>query len=326
MRVELSEDATDFRTKDWSDLVSVDPAGTFFHTPAYLKLWWEEFGSGSLLLAFAGEAGRTVGACAFEVVGDTLHFLGGFDVTDYMGPVGVPGREEAVAKELMAAVVEREWEKADLRGLPIESPWLAALEAAAATQGLGIERRPDGVAPLISLAGSFEAYLAALPAKLRHEIRRKDRRLVEQTGGYEVTLATPETLQADFDRFIDLHKASPGPKGRFMHAGMEIFFRRLGEAFLEPHQFHLAFLEVRGQKVAGAIGFGFGNTFSLYNSAFDRRFIKLAPGMVLVADLIRRAALGGRQRFDMLKGDLGYKYRFGASARPIERLVLTRPG
>src|SRR5207244_8281775 len=122
--------------------------------------------------------------------------------------------------------------KADLRGIPTESPWLAALEAAAAAQGLGVERRPDGVAPLIELAGSFDAYLAALPTKLRHEIRRKERRLLEQTGGYEVTLSTPGTLQADLDWFIDLHKSSPGPKGRFMHAGVEIFFRRLGEAFL----------------------------------------------------------------------------------------------
>ena len=96
--------------------------------------------------------------------------------------------------------------------------------------------------------------------------------------------------------------------------------------FLGPRQFLLAFLEVRGQKVAGAIGFGFGNTFSLYNSAFDRGFIELAPGMVLVAALIRRAALDGCERFDLLKGDLGYKYRFGASPRPIGRLVLSRPG
>jgi CelD/BcsL family acetyltransferase involved in cellulose biosynthesis len=324
MRVELTEDPTDFRKREWTDLVSADPTGTFFHTPAYLKLWWEEFSSGSLLLAFAREEERTVGACAFELVGDTLQFLGGFDVTDYMGPVGVPGREEGVAKELMAALLERDWTRADLRGLPLDSPWRGALEGAAAGQGLTAIRGDDGVAPLIELPASFDAYLASLPSKLRHEIRRKERRLAEETGGYEVRLSTTQTLQADLDRFIELHRASPGPKGRFMHAGMEIFFRRLGEAFLAAHQYHLAFVEVDGRKAAGAIGFSFGNTFSLYNSAFDREFEKLAPGMVLVADLIGRAAFCGRQRFDMLKGDLEYKYRFGAAPRPIGRLALSR--
>jgi CelD/BcsL family acetyltransferase involved in cellulose biosynthesis len=46
--------------------------------------------------------------------------------------------------------------------------------------------------------------------------------------------------------------------------------------------------------------------------------------MVLVADLIREAIESGRTRFDLLKGDLEYKYRFGATARPIGRLLLTR--
>jgi CelD/BcsL family acetyltransferase involved in cellulose biosynthesis len=45
----------------------------------------------------------------------------------------------------------------------------------------------------------------------------------------------------------------------------------------------------------------------------------------LVAELIRRAIDNGCRRFDMLKGDLGYKYRFGAEPRRIVRLLLSRP-
>ena len=118
MHVELTDDAAAFRTRDWSDLVAIDPTGTFFHTPAYLKLWWEEFGTGSLLLSFVVDHSRMVAAAAFEVADRTLTFLGGFDVTDYMGPVGVPGAEDAVAKELLSALVTgAEWDRADLRSL-----------------------------------------------------------------------------------------------------------------------------------------------------------------------------------------------------------------
>jgi CelD/BcsL family acetyltransferase involved in cellulose biosynthesis len=109
-----------------------------------------------------------------------------------------------------------------------------------------------------------------------------------------------------------------------MHAGMEIFFRRLGEAFLPRHVFHLVFLEVAGDRPAGAVGFAYRNTFSLYNSAFDRGFGSLSPGMVLVADLIERAIGVGRDTFDLLKGDLEYKYRFGAVPTPIAKLVIER--
>jgi CelD/BcsL family acetyltransferase involved in cellulose biosynthesis len=324
MRVEVTDDPAAFRVRDWSSLVEADPAGTIFHTPAYLKVWWEEFGAGSLALAFAEEDGQTVGACAFESVDGRLFFLGGSEVTDYMGPVARPGLERVVAEGLISALLDLPWTEADLGGLPKGSSWLPAMEDAAGSRGIAVERESDGVAPLIELPGSFDRYLAALPTKLRHEIRRKERRLAEEAGNYRITFSTPETVVEDLDRFMELHRSSPGPKGTFMDAGMETFFRRLGEALLPLHQFHLAFIEVDGQKAAGAIGFAYGDTFSLYNSAFDREFARWSPGMVLVTNLIRWAAEAGRRRFDMLKGDLDYKYRFGATPRPYWRLVLRR--
>src|SRR2546425_1544920 len=111
----------------------------------------------------------------------------------------------------------------------------------------------SGWPPAIPPPETFDASLTRLPSKLRHEIRRKERRLVQEAGPYRIVVATERSLPADFDRFIALHRSSPGPKGKFMHAGMEIFFRRLGEAFLPPHVFHLAFLEIGGRRVAGGI-------------------------------------------------------------------------
>jgi len=327
MRVELTDDPTVFRTRDWTDLVMADPDGTFFHTPAYLKVWWEEFGAGSLVIALLHEddGDRDAAAAVLQVEDGLLRFLGGFEVTDYMGPVALPGRHDEVAADLLAALGrELDWARADLRGMPVASPWFAALEAAAAGQGLRVERGEDGAAPEIHLSGSYDAYLASLPPKLRHEIRRKARRLDADFGGYVVSLADDRTLPEYLDRFIALHKTSPGPKGKFMDPGMEIFFRRLAEAFLAPHVFHLAFLEVDGAAAAGAIGFGFKDTFSLYNSAFDRGYARWSPGMVLIADMIAGAIEDGRSVFDLLKGDLEYKKRFGPTPKPLGRLVFER--
>jgi CelD/BcsL family acetyltransferase involved in cellulose biosynthesis len=325
MRVELTDDPSAFADRDWSGLVAADPAGTFFHTPGYLKLWWEEFGTGSLMVAFARDGGRTVGASAFEVTDQVLTFLGGFDVTDYMGPVSVPGLESAVAAEMIAALQRVPgWRHADLRGLPGDSRWLGALEAAAVTQGLRVDRREDGLAPILELPLTFQDYLAELPGKLRHEIRRKERRLAGEAGPYRVRVATAASLRADMDRFVELHRASPGPKGAFMDKGMEIFFRRLGEIFLPVQVLQLVSMEVDGDGVAEVIGFDYGNTFFLYNSTFDRRFERWSPGMVLVPVLIERAIEARRERFDMLKGDLEYKYRFGAVPRRVMGLVVER--
>jgi CelD/BcsL family acetyltransferase involved in cellulose biosynthesis len=330
VRIVFSEDGRDFHRRGWKELVEADPAGTFFHTPEYLKLYWEEFGERPehLLLAFAeDEDDAQIGAVAFERIGDTLRFLGGTEVTDYMGPVGRPDRREDVAAALWAALTGRaDWAEADLRGLPEDRPWLGALAAAATGQGLVAEVTDDqnGVAPFLALPGSWDAYLQSLPSKLRHEIKRKANKLEAEAGPVRIVAATQDTLTGLLDRFVELHRMSEGPKGVFMQPGMEIFFRRLGEAFGPSGIFRLTFIEVAGQLAAGTIGFAFGGTFSLYNSAFDRTWGNLAPGMVLVGEDIRLAIEEGCGAFDLLKGDYPYKYRFGAVARAVKRLVVTR--
>jgi CelD/BcsL family acetyltransferase involved in cellulose biosynthesis len=325
VQVILSSDPRDFTRRDWSDLVAADQAATIFHTPRYLKLYWEEFGQDTeLLLAFAEEDGRRVGAAALERSGGVLRFLGGTEVTDYMGPVAVPGAEDGFAKELMGALAASErLSEADLRGLPEDSPWLPRLADAAAARGLSVSEADDSVAPSLELPGSFENYLAGLPAKLRHEIRRKARRFEAEAGIHSLAFASAESLGEDLSAFVAMHRSSEGPKGKFMEPGMEIFFRRLGESFLGDGVFRLGFLEAGGRKIAGAIALFFGGTVYLYNSAFDREYRGLAPGMVLVAKLIEEAIREGCGRFDLLKGDLAYKYRFGATRRRIRRLVLT---
>ena len=329
MEIVFSGDGRDFVRRDWTNLVAADPAGTFFHTPQFLKLYWEEFleGQEQLVLAFAEEDGSQVGAVAFERSGARLRFLGGTEVTDYMGPVAFPDAAGGFAKELLAALERRDdWTEADLRGLPEDRPWLERLAESAAAQGFRVEVADDtnGIAPFLRLPGSYDEYLNALPAKLRHEIRRKARKLEAEAGPYRICLAHPHTLAEYLDRFVELHKQSDGPKGVFLQSGMEIFFRRLGEEFLRRGMFSLAFLEVGGQKVAGTVGFRFEGISYLYNSAFDRSWRHLSPGMVLVAEDIRIAIEGGCNGFDMLKGEYDYKYRFGAYPRFIKRLAISR--
>jgi len=324
-----SEDARDFQRRNWSAIAHEDPAGTFFHQPAFLKLYWEEFGETPehLLLGFGEVDGRQVGAVAFERVGETLRFLGGTEITDYMGPVAVPEHRPAFAQVLWAALVARDdWATADLWGLAEDAGWLGLLREAATDHGCTVEDAPDhdGVAPFLSLPSTWEGYLESLPSKMRHELKRKAKKLETDGGPVRIVTAGTQDLVPLLDRFVELHRMSEGPKGVFMVPGMEIFFRRLGEAFLSSGAFRLHFIEVGGDLAAGTIGFRWADRFYLYNSAFDRSWGSLAPGMVLVGEDIRLAIEDGATGFDMLKGDYAYKYRFGAQPRPVRRIVVTR--
>ena len=326
MQVELTDDPRAFDSRDWSALTESDPEGSFFHTPVFLKTWWEEFHpGGELALAFVSEGGEDVAACGFEIRDGLLSFVGGFDVTDYMGPVGRAGVEDRAAKELVRAIAARQdWTRADLAGLPADGRWLPALAAAFEGSDLAVEVGEDGVTPLIDLPDTFEAYEATLSSKHRHEMRRKRRRLERDAGPFRLVPTTRETLGSNLDRFIDLHRGSEGEKGKFMVAGMEQFFRDLGDGLLEPGPFRLVFIEAAGELMAGAVFFRYRDAVYLYNSAFDHAHRELAPGMVLIAELIRASIDEGVSRFDLLKGDLEYKYRFGARPRPVKRLLVAR--
>lgn len=326
MAVEWLEDPGAFVTHDWTPLVEADPEATLFHTPRFLKLYWEEFGAASPQIAIVRQEDDPVAAAPFDLRDGVLTWLGGFDVTDYMGPAGDPEHRRRSAGELMAGVAARpDWAKADLAGLPTSGKWLAALAEAAEEAGLAAVVEPADVAPYIRLPDSYDDYLAGMDGKLRHEIRRKDRRLRAEHPDARLVDSSPETVGADLDRFIELHRAGRGEKGRFMVPGMELFFRRLGSTLLADGTFRLSFLEAAGAKIAAAAGFRWRDRFLLYNSAYDRAYAHVAPGMVLVAELIRSAVQEGFRVFDMLKGDLPYKYRFGARGRGIARLRLRAP-
>ena len=326
MTVDWTEDPAAFADPAWTALVDADPEATGFHTPRFLKVFWEELGAGEGLEVASVQAdGEVVAMAAFAPDGDRLTWLGGFDVTDYMGPVGSPEHRRRAADELMAAVAARDdWRRADLAGLPEQGTWLKALAEGGRRARLPVRIELDDLAPGLDLPASFDAYLTGLPSKLRHEVRRKDRRLREAHPGVRVVDAAVETVATDLDRFASLHRASAGAKGRFMVPGMELFFRRLADELLSDGTMRLSFLEADGERLATAVGFRFRDRFFLYNSAYDHRLSKLSPGMVLAAELIREAIEEGRSTFDFLKGDLGYKYRFGAKPRRVCRLLLDR--
>ena len=84
----------------------------------------------------------------------------------------------------------------------------------------------EEVCPVVRLAGSFEAYLRALPKKERHEVRRKARNFERDapTGRLRIITEKDDALAALPD-FFRLHRLSAPDKERFLTADVEQFFR-----------------------------------------------------------------------------------------------------
>jgi len=257
-------------------------------------------------------------------------------------PADMPAAAEAVADYLATDRAGFDtWSVVDLRRLRQADP---ATDVLTTTFGeremaegwiLNVER--EDVCPVIRLpeGGDFEAYLATLGKKERHEIRRKVRR-AEAAG--EIALVESTDPIADLDEFIDLHQRKWAERGLFPDnaggAQARVFVRRLFELFgaapsgpnaIPDHAtIHLGFLTLEGRRIAAEIHFETAGSLLYYNAGVDLAAKHLSPGVLQLEQLVRRAIERGKCRVDLLRGDEPYKYEWGAVDEPIQRLLVRR--
>lgn len=309
-------------------LWAADPTATPFHTPDYaLAAWSTELGIDRSFRQVRFTEGDTlVGLANLTIEPDgTLRFLGNASVTDYLGPLSLPDHREQVARALVSTVVDLDgWERAELLGMAADAGWIEPIVDAFAASDLQPTVARLDVCPRIDLKGGLEAYFERLPSKMRHEFKRKERRLERETGGYTLRLSTADTLTDDLERFYAMHRASDGPKGHFLYDEMAVLFTRMAEAFEKRDWLRLSWLEVDGEPWAGVLTFAAKGVWNVYNSVFDHTKREFGPGMVLMGESIRMAAAEGAVVFDLLRGDEPYKYRFGAVDVKVMQVIVSR--
>jgi CelD/BcsL family acetyltransferase involved in cellulose biosynthesis len=321
---------------DWELLVDDDPDGTIFHTPRFLGVWLEVLGERAApQVRTVHRDGRLVGviAEALERHGsptgpyETLSFLGGAEVTDYLGPVARPeDRDDVMAAWFDALADDVDWDELLAGGLAVDTGWPDALERHAHRVGVTIaETEVEAVCPRVDLSGGYDAYLDRLPGKQRHELRRKARKLARDAGEVALVEVPPERIPGRLDAFFEMVADNEADKaGFFRRDVMRDFFRSLAEELAPDGIFRLHELEVGGRPGAMTVSLVHSGEWGLYNSAFDPTLRMLAPGMVLVGNLIEIAAAEGNTVFDLLRGDEPYKYRFGAKDRTLRRYTIER--
>jgi CelD/BcsL family acetyltransferase involved in cellulose biosynthesis len=312
----------------WNRLVERCSTPVPFSTWQFQTAWHRAFGGGSLQLFAAQDgAGDWVGLLPLYEAetpdGPALRLVGGVDVADYLDLIAVAGREEEVWKALLPAVAAQPWRRLDLRPIPGASPTASLLPALAASAGLGSRVEVEDRCPLIDLPASWEAYLAGLSGKDRHELRRKLRRAEAARPHIEVA-RTPAAMGALMDGFLALHRRSKVGKARFMDRRMEGFFRELGSLLAEAGLAALWLLRLDERPAAALFCLEYGGRVALYNSGFDPEARAMSPGVVLIARTIEDAIARGFRHYDFLRGEEPYKYGFGAQPTDVLRVTLER--
>ena len=223
------------------------------------------------------------------------------------------------------------WDAVDLRRLRCGDGAADALAAAFGRRetacGWTMNVEQEDVCPVVTLpaGASMDDYLATLGKKERHEIRRKVRR-AEAAGG--LALTDSQDPLADLPAFIDLHQKRWGPDGLFPpNPGGDqsrAFVRRMLELMGPDGPLRLAFLTVGDRRIAAGLTFESPAGILYYNAGVDPDARELSPGVLMVERYVRRAIERGIPRFDLLRGDEGYKYEWGALDEPIQRVLVRR--
>ncbi|MCR9181007.1 MAG: GNAT family N-acetyltransferase [Erythrobacteraceae bacterium] len=216
-----------------------------------------------------------------------------------------------------------------LRVLSAPTGQLAAI--AARYPGFVAGGRQDYRRHYIDMSGSFADYLAQFSGKTRSTLRRKARKLAEETGGYTVSEhRTPAEIEAFLAAALPLSARtyqarlldaglpdSPAARRAMMEAAgndrMRAFLLHAGDqpiAYLS--------LPVTGPETGGTLVYA--------HLGYDPDHARLSPGTVLQMDALERLFAEGRYRwFDFTEGDGAHKAMFGTDSAACSSLVLLRP-
>ena len=332
----IQEFPADMQT-DWDALLANGITHVPFLRFNYLRNWWQTRGGGEwpadavLVNILAHEGGHLVGiAPCFISVRDgkrTLLLLGSVEISDYLDLLVESRHVESFAQELIGYIKsvlasELSIERIEFDNILDSSPSPRALRSACEAHGLGYSAKTIQRSPYIPLSGDYEEYLASLDKKQRHEMRRKQRRVLELPQGSDWYIVTdPKTLDQEIEEFMRL-MACEEHKRRFLTEPMKEQMRLSMRDAFQHHMLQLAFITIGGVKAAAYLNFDFNNRIWVYNSGIDPKFFEHSPGWVLLVHLIKWAVENNRFEFDFMRGSEDYKYKFGAVDRAVIRVSI----
>lgn len=325
--------STLFQARVWDSLYSPSQSSpeTPFSTLQWQNLWWRHFGQEYRWSAFTiRENGRVIGIAPFYWDPGTgfLKLIGGEDLSDYLDILAAKGRESQVWDQILGYLESSppEIRGLDLHCLPSTSPALQVLPPLAESRGYQVQCRAEEVCPTLELPGTWDAYLALLARKERHELRRKMRKAEQSSPPLRFRQCKEEECaREDIRSFICLHRKSQPEKQAFMDKQREAFFREASDVFAKQGWLRLYIMEREEKAVAAMLCFDYREALYLYNSGFDPELSALSPGIVLIGHCLQDAIARGKRWFDFLRGNEDYKYRLGGKDSPIFRIIVKKP-
>ncbi len=212
-----------------------------------------------------------------------------------------------------------------LRVLSVPTARLAAVTAH--YPGFIAGGRQDYRRHFIDMRQSFADYMGRFSGKTRSTLRRKARKLAEETGGYFVT---EHRAAAEIEAFLAaaLPLSARTYQARLLDAGLpdDPAARRAMLEAAEDGRMRAFLLHAGGAPIAYLSLPVTGATLVYAHLGYDPDCARLSPGTVLQMDALERLFAERRFRwFDFTEGEGAHKAMFGTGSAACSSLVLLEP-
>jgi len=291
--------------------------GCLFVVPAWLKVWWQTFGTGlEPHLCAIRRNDELIGIAPLLFQGAKARLVGSSDVCDYLDVIVAPGSGRAFFQQLIPHLGQQGISQLDLGAVRADSVIFSDLFAAAKSLNCTVFKKPEDVTMELDLPSTWDEFLKQLTGKERHEIRRKLRRLNEAARVNFRVVESKAEVSEGIDLFLELFKLNRSDKSDFMTAQRASFFRCLAGAMAEAGILKLFFLDLDEKPAAAVMCFDYNSTVYLYNNGYDHRYRSLSVGLLSKVFAIQDSIQRGKNKYDFLKGTEVYKHRLGG--KPVQ--------
>jgi CelD/BcsL family acetyltransferase involved in cellulose biosynthesis len=302
----------------WDELVRTMPRPSPFLLHPWLREWVRHYGETVELRFHVAYCDGRLAAALPLVVGPRAglriaRFPGGPEAV--LGDLLLaPGVDPAVARELLGRAAS-DFDLADLVGMPP-----ASRLAAAADPG-SLRLIPRLEAPVLELAGGWDAVYRDRTSSKTRNLHRRRRRQLGELGNLEVGVArTPEELERALEEAFVVHarRWEGRPDRSELTTPIGLGFNRSVLAALAEHDVpRIVTLRLDGRAIAFHYYFALCGRMYVYHLGFDPAFSRFSPGLLNTLDTIEAASAEGLERVEFLGGAERYKIDLADRLDPL---------
>ncbi|MDO8979005.1 MAG: GNAT family N-acetyltransferase [Afipia sp.] len=344
MRIEVIDTLADFAKLEdnWNAIYDADPDAQLFMSWKWLSCWLRQIASPWFVLAAKADSkadGPYVAFLPMRIqtktengrIHNELNMAGNFSA-DYTGLLCAPGAEHVAIPAFARHVKQLNWSRLNFDNFRVSEPRMRLLLAhfpkanfqTSETNRVGkVDGIDNSLCPFAVLPSSWDSYLETLSTNTRQKIRRL-LRMVDATGEYRITVATPETFERDLATLLQFWETKWKPRKGDL---TQTLVRSNRAMLTRSYQAGLLYLPTLWKEDRPLVALATlmdtrKHAFLFYMTGRDETFEGPPPGVILHAHSIRHAIANGFTEYDFLRGNEPYKYSFGVKERHIRCTVV----